>query len=119
MAGRGSHEQKIFDLLATRFDDPDAARVKAARELVWTLLSEASMQKAYHGKKMLTTPALGQLWDQSDHGDADCAEGTFASLLRYGSVHFEQTRKVEFVKAPKVDELDVLHVGNLEPSSQQ
>ena len=106
--------QKIFDLLATRFEDPDAVKVEEARNLVWTLLEQASMQKVYHGKKLLKTPAIGQLWDRSDNGNADCAGGTFAALLRYGSVFFEQTREVPIVRAPKVDEADVLRLGNLE-----
>ena len=106
--------RKIFDLLATRFEDPDTARVEEAKTLVWTLLEQTSMQKVYHGKKLLKTPAIGQLWDRSENEDADCAEGTFAALLRYGSVFFEQTRDVPIVKAPKVDEQDILRLGNLD-----
>ncbi|KAL9081482.1 MAG: hypothetical protein Q9157_000040 [Trypethelium eluteriae] len=110
----GFDTQKVFDLLATKFDDEDTAKVEEAGNLVWTLLEQASMQKVYHGKKLLKTPALGQLWDRSENGNADCAEGTFAALLRYGSVHFEQTRHVPVVKAPRVNEQDVLRLGLLE-----
>ena len=106
--------QKVFNMLATRFNDSDTSRVNEARSLVWNLLEKASMQKIYHGKKLLKTPALGQMWDNAEDGDADCAEGTFAALLRYGSVHFEQLRVVPIMKAPKVDELDILRLGHLE-----
>ncbi|KAI9684913.1 MAG: hypothetical protein M1822_005562 [Bathelium mastoideum] len=112
----GFDTQKIFDLLATRFDDPNTTRVEEAKHLTWRLLESASMQKIYHGKKLLKTPAVGQLWDSAGNGEADCAKGTFAALLRYGSVHFEQIRDLPIVKAPKVHDQDILHVGYLDPA---
>ncbi len=57
------------------------------------------MQKVVHGKNLTSDRNLGLLWDENP--GKDCEPVTFAELLRYGSVHFEQTRKeIEYVQAP-------------------
>ncbi|KAK6530931.1 hypothetical protein TWF281_007763 [Arthrobotrys megalospora] len=106
--------QPLYDALAAKLDvDKESEEYKTAYKLVWRLLTQSSMQKITHGKELTKTPALGLLWDLEENKDKDIEPGTFAELLRFGSVHFEQTRKVEAVeyKVPS----EVLHKGVFEP----
>lgn len=52
------------------------------------------MEKVTHAGGLLTTPALGVLWDLPENANKYGEPGTFAELLRCGSVHFEQTWRV-------------------------
>lgn len=84
---------RIMELLATRRDtDPDSEDYKEAYKLTWRLLTKSSLMKVTSAQGMTITPHLGALWSLPENLDKDSAEGTFAELLRYGSVHFEQTR---------------------------
>ncbi|KAL7949482.1 hypothetical protein V8C42DRAFT_311026 [Trichoderma barbatum] len=79
--------QKMFDLLSLKRDiDPESEEYKKAYELVWRLLSKSSMQKITPAKNMTHYVHLRTLWDE-DPGK-DCEEGTFAELLRHGTVRF-------------------------------
>jgi hypothetical protein len=109
----GFSGQKIFDLLTMRRDgDKDSGEYKEAETMVWTLLSQASMQKITHGKGLTTSVSLGILFDMPENKGRDSAPGTFAELLRYGSVHFRQKResiaRMEAKKAPKTMKKGVL-----------
>lgn len=99
----GFRGQEFFDALATKRDvDLDSEEYQTAYKLVWRLLTRSSMQKIIHGKNLTKTPALGLLWDMKDNEGKDIEPGTFAELLRYGSVHFAQTRKkILYVKTEK------------------
>ncbi|OAX80309.1 hypothetical protein ACJ72_05362 [Emergomyces africanus] len=99
----GFRGQSAFDTLSTPLDaDPESEEYKTAYQAVWRVLTSSSMQKVTHSKKLSKTLALGYLWD--DHDLADCKEGTFAELLRYGSVHFEQTRgSIAIVQVKKAE----------------
>lgn len=92
--------QRTFDLLSVRLDaDPEGEEYRQAYGLVWRLLSRSTMQKITHGKHLTNDVHLGVLWDEFD--GRDCAEGTFAELLRYGCENFRQTReKIEYRDAP-------------------
>ncbi|KAL2428335.1 putative glycosyltransferase FCK3 [Exophiala dermatitidis] len=93
----GFGEQILFDALATKFDAPRGFR-----------------RKITHGKNLTKTPALGALWDEETNKDKDHEPGTFAELLRYGSVHFEQTReRIEYLEAQRPAE--TFKKGLLEP----
>lgn len=109
-AGSG---QKMFDLFSTRRDaDPTSEDYKEAYKLVWRLLAQSSLQKITHGKNLTDSIHLGVLWDE--HPGTDSASGTFAELLRYGTVHFEQTRsEIRYVTAPRPSQ--TLKKGLLEP----
>jgi hypothetical protein len=102
----GWRGQDLFDALATRTDaDPDSKEYKLAYKAVWGMLTRASMEKVTHAKGMLKTPQLGSLWDMKENEGKDIEPGTFAELLRYGSLHFQQTREtISFL------ELDTGHV---------
>ena len=90
-------------MLATRLDaDPDSPQYKKAYRTVWRLLTGSSMQKITHGKNLTKGVALGVLWDLKENEGVDAKEGTFAELLRYGSVRFEQVaREVRYVEAER------------------
>ncbi|OAP54739.1 hypothetical protein AYL99_11187 [Fonsecaea erecta] len=93
----------LFNALATKLDAPkDSEEYKTADKLVWRLLAESSLQKITHGKDLTSTPAAGVLWEEPGNEDKDHEPGTFAELLRYGTVHFQQTREsIQYLKAEK------------------
>ncbi|KAG4443372.1 hypothetical protein IFR05_001161 [Cadophora sp. M221] len=113
----GFQGQSFFDALATKCGpnaDQESDEYKLAYKNAWRILTKSSMQKITHGKNLTKTPALGILWDQKENEGKDVEPGTFAELLRYGSVHFEQTREgIHYVKAEKPDL--VIRKGLLEP----
>ncbi|KAL4874745.1 capsular polysaccharide synthesis protein-domain-containing protein [Aspergillus karnatakaensis] len=94
--------QQLFDVLRTRLDaDRESGEWKLAYRAVMTILAESSMQKVYRGKEMLKYPALGTLWDEDGNEERDHESGTFARLMRDGSVHFEQRRDLVFIENNK------------------
>ncbi|PIA93811.1 hypothetical protein CB0940_05064 [Cercospora beticola] len=111
----GFNGQDLFDLLNLRKPaaDADQERYQKAENLVWDLLSSASMQKVAHGKKLFATPALGTLWDEMERAGGGSGEDTLAKLLRDGSVYFEQSRREpDYIEVEKLD--FVLRKGLLE-----
>lgn len=92
--------QFLFDALKCRTDaDPQSTEYQNAYKTIWRILTSASMQKITHGKALTKTPACGVLLDAPGNEDMDLKEGTFFELLRYGQVHFEQTRDdIAYVK---------------------
>jgi hypothetical protein len=111
----GFRGQESFDALATKRDaDPNTEEYKTAYKLVWRLLTRSSMQKITHGKNLTKTPALGLLWDMKENEGKDIEPGTFAELLRHGSIHLEQNRKeILFVKTEKPEK--TMKKGVFEP----
>jgi hypothetical protein len=95
--------QDLFNFLATKRDaDPESEEHKLAYKATWRLLARSSMQKITHGKALTKSPALGILWDMPENEGKDVEPGTFAELLRYGSVYYEQDREeIKYVKAEK------------------
>ncbi|KAJ6500463.1 hypothetical protein C8R45DRAFT_1122260, partial [Mycena sanguinolenta] len=93
----------MFEPLSTKLDsDKSSEEYKNAEKMVWRMLAKSSMQKITHGKGLTNTVALGILWDQKENQGKDREPGTFAELMRYGSVHFRQTRtSVVTMVAPK------------------
>lgn len=93
-AGSG---QRLFDILSLPLGDGgdgdgDPELRRQAEEVVWRILATGSMQKISHGKGLTHSAQLGTLWDEPGNEGRDRAPGTFAELLRYGSVHFRQKR---------------------------
>ncbi|GKT52822.1 capsule polysaccharide biosynthesis protein [Colletotrichum tofieldiae] len=106
--------EHLFDLLSVRLDaSPESEEYKHAYNLVWTLLTTSTMEKITHAANLTSTKALGTLWDMKENEGKDHTPGTFADLLRYGSVHFEQNRETKYITAPKAE--IVLKKGLLEP----
>lgn len=110
--------EDLFDVLATKRTgpgaEPESEQYRKADDLVWHLLTSTSMQKVTHGKCLLSSPALGTLWDLPENEGKDFEPDTFAELLRYGSVHFEQRRTaIDYVTVEPDD--FVIRKGLLEP----
>jgi hypothetical protein len=99
----GYRGEDATNALATKLDaDPASEEYKTAYKLVWRLLTKSSMQKITHGKNLTKTPAWGLIWDEKGNEGKDIEPGTFAELLRYGAVRFEQTREsIMYVEAEK------------------
>jgi hypothetical protein len=107
--------QKAFDLLALRRDgDPASPQHKEAEEFVWTLLTSASMQKITHAQGLTISVHLGTLWDMPENEGKDRGPGTFAELLRYGTVHFRQNRDGITTKKAERSRI-IVRKGLLEP----
>ncbi|KAK4693880.1 hypothetical protein P7C71_g3596, partial [Lecanoromycetidae sp. Uapishka_2] len=111
----GFSGKDLFNVLKTKRDAaPESVEYQTAYKSVWRLLTRSSMQKITHGKDLTKTPALGILWDMEENDGKDIAGGTFAELLRYGSVHFEQKREeIDYVKAQRPER--TIRKGLLEP----
>ena len=107
--------QDLLEVLATKRDaDPQSEQYRTAHKTVWRLLTRSSMQKVTHRKNLTKDPALGVLLDMEENQGKDAALGTMAELLRYCSVHFEQSQeKNEYVKAKKPEQK--ITKGLLEP----
>lgn len=85
--------ERIYQALSTRLDaDPLSTEFKLAYDMTWELLANSSMMKVTRGSGLSVGMHLGAIWDQDI--DADIRPGTFAELLRYGSIHFRQTREM-------------------------
>ena len=111
----GFKGQDLFDVLATKLnEDPESEEYKKAYKTIWRLLTRSSMQKITHGKNLTKGEALGVLWERKGNEQKDIEPGSFAELLRYGSVHLGQERKeIEYVKAQKPEQ--TIKKGLLEP----
>ena len=105
--------EKMFRLFSVKRDaDPNSEEYKEAYKLVWRLLTKSSLQKITHGKNLTNDIHLGVFWDENK--GKDVGPGTFAELLRYGTVHFEQTRtEITYIEAPRPQK--TLKKGLLEP----
>jgi hypothetical protein len=93
MAARvGPHPWIMERLAMWRDQDVGSEDWKASYDLTWRLLSKTSLMKVTSGHGLTLTPHLGVLWNMPENEGKDFAEGTFAELLRYGSVYYEQKR---------------------------
>ncbi|RMJ25261.1 Capsular polysaccharide synthesis protein [Aspergillus sp. HF37] len=86
---------------------------KAAEDFVHKALANTSTMKLSHGPPGALESFLADIWDSEKHSQTDNMEGSFAAYLRYGSIHFNQTRKLVPVKYGITEE--VLIGGVLEP----
>jgi hypothetical protein len=110
----GFQAEKMYRYLTMKRDALDTPDYQLAYELIWFMLTESSMLKIVHGKGLAHTKCLGTLLDEEKADGRSYERGTFFELLRYGSVHFKQTRdNVRVVEQwkPKV----TLKKGLLEP----
>jgi hypothetical protein len=112
----GYKGEDLFKVFTTRRDAaPDSEEFKKAEEATWTLLTKSSWQKITHGKGLTHSLHCGALLDLAENEGVDQDPGTFGELLRYGSVHLEQTREnIAYVDPIVVDPKFVIHRGLLE-----
>jgi hypothetical protein len=111
----GFDSADLMKLLATRLDaDEDDIACAKAKRTAWTMLAQSVMQKITHGKGMTHIPHSGILLDLPENAGIDAAPGTLGGLLRYGSVHLEQTREMQYINAPVVASEFIIRKGLLE-----
>ena len=97
---------RLMELLSVKLDgDSESEQYRETYKMVWRLLSASSVQKFSGRGPPLPQPhrleTLGMLWSMKENEGKDKEPGTFAELLRYGSVNFTQTREtIECVDAP-------------------
>ncbi|KAL7916962.1 hypothetical protein ACQKWADRAFT_308006 [Trichoderma austrokoningii] len=101
------------NLLMTRLDGPKDETWKKAHAYVRDAFANQSAIKVSRGPKNPKLVCLAELWDREEFKDADHEEETFASYLRRGSIHYDQTRDL----VPMVLERNekTLELGLLEP----
>lgn len=108
-----------FELLTTQRSGEGVVKDdkwQDAEDFVHKALANTSTMKLSHGPAGALESFLADLWDSKEHYDADNVEGTFAAYLRYGSVHFDQTRELVPIKYELTKE-EVLHCGILDPKA--
>lgn len=93
---------------------PLSEEYRLAERVVWKMLTNTSMQKITRGHDLVEGVAVGNLGDLPENEGNDVETGTFAGLLRYGRVWFEQTREEIGYVNPEVSEKG-LRKGLLEP----
>lgn len=113
----GFRGEDMFRVFTTRRDgDPQSEEFQRAYKCAWRLVTQSSLQKITHGKGLTHDMHAGALLDLEENQGKDCEEGTFGELLRYASVHLEQTReRIEYVEPEFPDESMFIHKGLLEP----
>ncbi|KAI1758126.1 capsular polysaccharide synthesis protein-domain-containing protein [Xylaria castorea] len=105
-----------FELLTAKRIGDDVVRDEkwqAAEDFVTHALANTSTMKLSHGPAGALDSFLADLWDCKEHQEKDNVEDTFAAYLRYGSVHFDQTREMVPIKMGWPSE-EVLICGVLE-----
>lgn len=93
--------------------DPSSQLWRDAEDTINGALAGSSTMKLPHGPAGKVIMFLADFWDEEEFADADVPEGTFAHRLRYGSVHFEQTRELVPLRVSRnevVHRLGVLEV---------
>jgi hypothetical protein len=97
----GYNGEDLFRIFTTKMDaDCESESYKTAEKTVWRLLTRSTMQKIVHGKGLTHSLSCGTLLDLPENEGKDQEAGTFGELLRYGSVHLEQTRESIVYAAP-------------------
>jgi hypothetical protein len=90
----GYKGEDLFKVFTTRRDaNQESEEYKKAHETAWRLLTKSTLQKITHGKGLTHSAHCGVWLDLSENEGRDQEPGTFGELLRYGSVHLEQTRE--------------------------
>lgn len=109
----GYKGEDLFKVFTTKRDvDTESETYKKAEETAWRLLTKSTMQKITHGKGLTHSVHAGVLFELPENEGSDQIPGTFGELLRYGSVHFEQTREsIAYVEPIMVDSSFIIHKG--------
>lgn len=108
---------KQIELFTTPLDDPDTGKREKAEAFVVEMLEKSHMYKVYHNSAG-GAPALGDLVKKQEFLDADRRPGTFGEMYRYGTVHWESTRKVENL-VPQKSQEELICATPTEPSKRK
>ncbi|KAG9189824.1 hypothetical protein G6011_06692 [Alternaria panax] len=105
----------ILKVFYTRVEaDEDEVEFAQAKKAAWTVMTQSVMREIIHGKELTYTPHCGTLLDLPDNEGKNVAPGTFGELLRYGSVHLEQTREMQYIEAAVADSDLIIRKGLVE-----
>jgi hypothetical protein len=107
---------KQAELFTTQLDDPDPAKREKAEAFIVEMLERSYMYKIYHNSAG-GLPALGDLVKKEEFRDAVHRPGTFGEMYRYGTVHWEPTRKVEQELPQEVEE-EIIRATPTEPAQR-
>ncbi|KND88275.1 hypothetical protein TOPH_07068 [Tolypocladium ophioglossoides CBS 100239] len=105
-----------FELLSAKRSGEGAVKAKTwqeAEEVINYTMANSSTMKLSHGAGGFEL-MLADIWDREENSRDDIVPDSFAAYMRYGSVHFDQTRELKPIELEVVTE-DVHHVGVLEP----
>lgn len=110
-------------LLLPRREPPDDEDQEAASRFVYGVLAESSCCKFSKGTGRLGLPTLvAEYWTRPEYANDDCQPGTWGEYLRYGSVHFRQTRQsgrsLTPLHIPK-ETAQITRAGTFEPISYE
>jgi len=112
----GFYGEDLLKVFAMKIDpNKRDAEYEKAKDVVWKMLAQSVLQKITHGKGLTHSLHCGTLLDMPENEGKDAEPGTFGELLSYGSVHFDQTRDMEYIAAPVVEAEVVISKGVLEP----
>jgi hypothetical protein len=82
-------------LLLPRQENSDNDDQAAASRFVYDVLAKSSCCKFSKGTSRLGLPTLvAECWSRPECANDDCQPGSWGEFLRYGSVHFQQTREI-------------------------
>lgn len=110
----GFKGEDVFKLFTTSRKDDGSEEFAKIERTVWKMLAQSTMQKITHGKGLTHSLLCGALLDLPENEGKDMAPGTFGELLRYGSVHLEQTRDMTYVDPIMVEPELIIRKGLLE-----
>lgn len=114
--------KKQFELLSTKKDIKDDSEktelYDEANSFVLDLLANTSTMKLSHGPPGALDSFLADIWDHKENHDKDIEPGTFAAFLRYGSVHFHQTRLLHPTPVPLSTEKS-FRISVLQPYAEE
>ena len=95
----GFDQERMFRYLTMERDSLSASAkpmaehdYESAKDFTWYLLTSASMLKISRGPGLSHQKGLGAVLDEPENRNKHCEPGTFFELLRFGSLHFKQTR---------------------------
>lgn len=95
--------RKQYELLNLPRGENGLKRAKEAEALVQGILSMSSTMKVSHGLVTAGREYLAEIWDKSEHHDADIRPETFAAYLRGASGTFEQRKELVPLKMPVIE----------------
>ncbi|KAL4888795.1 hypothetical protein BDV59DRAFT_205784 [Aspergillus ambiguus] len=104
-------EEKIHQLLTLPrencpYGNPvdDVKNQDEASRVIHDLLANSAGTKysnAGNAHANMTSFSIAEHWGRPEHAEDDCQPGTWGEYLRYGSVHFRQTRAIVPISIPE------------------
>jgi hypothetical protein len=117
----GDRVRRLLSL--QRREPPDDEDQEAACRFVYDVLAKSSCCKFSKGTGRLGLPTLvADYWGRPEFANDDSQPGTWGEYLRYGSVHFRQTRQSGRLLTPlhiPKETAQITRAGTFEPISHE